>query len=427
MVDRFDEKFRERYFGTIAPRSDDDRDEYARDNARIIHSAGFRRLQGKTQVMGVGEGDFHRTRLTHSIEAAQIGTAILKSLTARHKHDLDDERWLPSTELVIASCFAHDIGHPPFGHGGERALHKCMIGNGGFEGNAQTLRILTKLEKYSHFEGINPTRRTILSVLKYPVCYDRFRETDHEERPPKCYYKEEQKIVDWALKKFSRSDRTNFTRLNDEGKACHRTFDASIMECADDIAYAVHDLEDIVGRQMIPQDALRAAIEDLMKDRPSVGVRQTKVTRDDFANLFLSGGEGRKSFIGKLVHLLIADVYIKKDVSFKHPLLRFNAGFREETDSFLRSLKQMVSDLVISRAELQQLERRGQRLVDALFNEFVCDPKRLIPRNAWESLDPNDTKERRVCDYIAGMTDPFAERIYQRLFTPGFGSSRDEL
>jgi hypothetical protein len=130
-----DLQFRERLHGD-PPRSDDHRDPYERDKARIIHSAAFRRLQGKTQVMGVGEGDFHRTRLTHSIEAGQIGEGLLTALRHHHYQDTNVLSWLPSNALIIAACYAHDLGHPPCGHAGERALQSRMFGFGGFEGNA---------------------------------------------------------------------------------------------------------------------------------------------------------------------------------------------------------------------------------------------------------------------------------------------------
>ena len=132
-----DSQFRQRFWGLEPPREDDERDEYQRDKGRIIHSAAFRRLQAKTQVMGVGEGDFHRTRLTHSIEVAQVGEGILGSLHRRYQSDTTLVDWLPSTDLLAAACYAHDLGHPPFGHGGERALNLSMT-DGGFEGNAQT-------------------------------------------------------------------------------------------------------------------------------------------------------------------------------------------------------------------------------------------------------------------------------------------------
>jgi dGTPase len=131
------------------PRSGDIRNSYQRDRARIIHSAGFRRLQGKTQVMGTGEGDFHRTRLTHTLEAAQIGQGLVKKLLNSNLTNNELKSILPPSALIEAACLAHDLGHPPYGHAGERALHGKMQAEGGFEGNGQTLRILTTLEKYA--------------------------------------------------------------------------------------------------------------------------------------------------------------------------------------------------------------------------------------------------------------------------------------
>ncbi|MFT5097159.1 MAG: dGTPase, partial [Psychrobacter okhotskensis] len=143
-----------------AKRPNDTRSEWGRDLARLIHSSAFRRMQAKTQVLGLGESDFYRTRLTHSMEVAQIGTGILEVLKSKNKYN----EILPSSTLMQAICLSHDIGHPPFGHGGEVALNKCMLDYGGFEGNGQTLRILSKLEKYTEAHGINPTRRMMLGV-----------------------------------------------------------------------------------------------------------------------------------------------------------------------------------------------------------------------------------------------------------------------
>src|SRR5260370_26840570 len=148
--------------------SADTRLPYQRDLGRIVHSASFRRLQTKTQVMGTGEGDFHRTRLTHSLEVGESGRGIVWKLAARdggEYHDL-----LPPSELIEAICYAHDLGHPPYGHSGERALHSRMKAFGGFEGNAQTIRILAKLEKYYRGEGIKPTRRRCPRWRKSEKC-----------------------------------------------------------------------------------------------------------------------------------------------------------------------------------------------------------------------------------------------------------------
>ena len=154
--------------GNNTRRPDEIRSEYERDLSRLIHSSAFRRLQSKTQVLGLGESDFYRTRLTHSMEVAQIGRGIVQYINESERFSKYKE-YLPNMSLITAICLAHDIGHPPFGHGGEVALNYCMREYGGFEGNGQTLRILGKLDKYTEKHGLNPTRRMLLGVLKYPA------------------------------------------------------------------------------------------------------------------------------------------------------------------------------------------------------------------------------------------------------------------
>ena len=150
--------------------SQDARDEADIDYARVVHSASFRRLQGKTQILNLGDSDFYRTRLTHSLEVAQIAEAIARQFRKDFKaHPAFNH--LPGASTIRAIALTHDLGHPPFGHGGEVALNYCMRNDGGFEGNGQTLRILTKLEKFSAKSGANMTRRTLLGVLKYPVSF----------------------------------------------------------------------------------------------------------------------------------------------------------------------------------------------------------------------------------------------------------------
>lgn len=185
--------------------------------------------------MGVGEGDFHRTRLTHSIEAGQIGKGLLTALRYHHYHDTKILSWLPTNALMIAACYAHDLGHPPYGHAGERALQSRMFGCGGFESNAQTLRILTKLETFRHHQGINPTRRMMLAVLKYPTPYSCFAPGNFKERPPKCYYDLEKMVVAWALVPFQCDERQKLTECDIQLKPKWRTLDASIMEYADEL------------------------------------------------------------------------------------------------------------------------------------------------------------------------------------------------
>ena len=162
----------ERHDGAHKIRRDDHRSAYERDRARILHSGAFRRLQAKTQVHGNSFDDFHRTRLTHSLEAAQLGTGIVAQLKKKQPEFKD---LLPSDSLIDSLCLAHDIGHPPYGHGGEVALNYMMREHGGFEGNAQTFRIVTKLEPYTEQFGMNLARRTLLGLIKYPAMISQTR------------------------------------------------------------------------------------------------------------------------------------------------------------------------------------------------------------------------------------------------------------
>lgn len=248
----------------------DCRTQYSREYARLIHSSAFRRLQSKTQVLGLGESDFYRTRLTHSLEVMQIGGGIVDSLRTKlksgSKREQNINNYLPDDKLIEAICLAHDLGHPPFGHGGEIALNYCMLDYEGFEGNGQTLRILSKLEKFKRGHGINPSRRLLLGVLKYPAPYSATvnqsiypTESDRHStlfchlksknlKPPKCFLDDEKDVVDWILSELSASDRKLFGQVNSIHEKHHETkykgFDTSIMEIADDIAYGAHDLED---------------------------------------------------------------------------------------------------------------------------------------------------------------------------------------
>lgn len=423
-----DSEFRQRIWEPEPLRQDDDRDEYQRDRARIIHSAAFRRLQAKTQVMGVGEGDFHRTRLTHSIEVAQIGEGILGRLRARHVRDEEITAWLPTTELICAACYAHDLGHPPFGHGGECALQEKMVEDGGFEGNAQTLRILTRLERYRDHHGTNPTKRLLLAVLKYPVAYSEFVKNgwdDFKKKPPKCYYDSDTECVDDALGLFGAEDRTRFGELNKKGKPLHRSLDATIMECADDIAYGVHDLEDIVGRRLVDPDDFTAQFKDKFEEAEDFG---QDVSLDEL-RLYLFGAQRsqRKEIIGRLVHLFISSSRVEPQDGFSHPLAKYRCTLPEKPRALLDFLQGFTYSSVIQRPEVQHLERRGQRTVQMVFDALLEEPTKMIPTNAWQASEGLGDDRRRVCDYVAGMTDPHCEKIYQRLFVPGFGSSRDEI
>ncbi|SDB33592.1 anti-phage deoxyguanosine triphosphatase [Belnapia rosea] len=409
-------------------RHNDVRSPFQRDRARIVHSSAFRRLQGKTQVMGVGEGDYHRTRLTHSIECAQIGQGILDVLV-RKKMELmgEDFVWLPDRDLVEAACFAHDLGHPPFGHGGERALHAQMVAAGGFEGNGQTLRIISKLEKYGERNsGINPTRRLILSILKYPIIYNDFPLDN--VHPPKCYFNEEKDVVDWALAGFDKEEVKRFVEKDEQGKAKHKTLDCSIMDCADDIAYGIHDIEDIIARNLVQRNEISQALYNAFKEvNYSLEVGAEKITADSIESGLYKDSYSRKQTISKLVNIMITSARIEPVKGFQHPLLKYKVKLGDCETKLLKKLKKISFELVVEKAKVQQLERRGQKIVQDVYCTLLSDPEKLIPSSSWANGEIDCSVSRRVCDYVAGMTDGYAEKVYRRLFLPGFGSSSDEL
>ncbi len=304
-----------------------------------------------------------------------------------------------------------------------------MAHSGGFEGNGQTLRLLTRLEKYSkHTWGINPTRRLVLAVLKYPVPYSTFDQAKHATKPPKCFFDEERPVVDWALEGFSAPDRTALLARDKKGKALHRTFDCSVMELADDIAYGIHDIEDIVARKLATENQVRAALSSAFSAVNGKLVANTGTIDADSVSAGLFGGSfARKQMISRLVSAFITCVTIGLRQTFEHPLLEHLAVLPQEHRQLLDALRDMSLELVVSKAPVQQLERRGMRIVSDVFKALRDDPEQLVPQSSWQDGDVNAAVERRVCDYVAGMTDGYAERVYRRLFVPGFGSSSDEL
>ena len=226
------------------------------DYARVIHSGSFRSLQGKTQILSLGDDDFYRTRLTHSLEVAQIASGIVQSLHAAPLPE-NASKLLPTTPLISAIGLAHDLGHPPYGHGGEVALNYCMRHDGGFEGNAQTLRILTSLESFSEKDGADLTRRSLLGVLKYPAPFSRLADATLTPqllagpssfaaldlaacKPPKAIFDEEHEVLNWILEPFCEADRERFVSIRsvDGGhdRTIHKSLDSSIMDAADEIA-----------------------------------------------------------------------------------------------------------------------------------------------------------------------------------------------
>ncbi|MCU4590121.1 deoxyguanosinetriphosphate triphosphohydrolase family protein [Acinetobacter ursingii] len=430
-------------------KDNDVRNEWERDYARLIHSAAFRRLQAKTQVLGLGESDFYRTRLTHSMEVAQIGVGIVRWLKkGEYDNKLSDEileKILPKSSLINAICLAHDLGHPPFGHGGEVALNICMREYGGFEGNGQTLRILSKLEKYTEKNGMNPTRRLLLGVLKYPIPYSKVCNHNYygnvptikwlakanEQKPPKCYLDTETKLVMWILEKLSKKDIKKFSTLENTSPKKHfkpkfHSLDASIMELADDISYSLHDFEDAISLGLITLKHWNNYNDNNEKIFTECGYESKELGE----RLFCSNTYNRKSAIGELVHKFIINITLKENPDFDEPLLKWNAELSHPFSTLREHIFTIVYDEVIKSPNVQLLEFKGQKIVIELFEALSSDPERLLPKSAlgyYSEAKNENEKMRVICDYISGMTDEYATRLYEKIYAPHKGSIFDQI
>lgn len=430
----------ERRFAQEPARPGDPRTPFERDRARVIHAAAFRRLQAKTQILGVQEGDFHRTRLTHSMEVAQIGRGMVMVLRQRHP---ELQGILPVPELIETVGLSHDLGHPPFGHGGEVALNACMLDHGGFEGNGQTLRLLTRLEAHTPGFGLNLTRRALLGVLKYPVLYSQVCRRDWPERPipprqlprhtwqpPKCILDTEQEVLDWILEPLSLKDRERLSQnvppgKESHGRSLHKSLDASLMELADDIAYGIHDFEDGLALRLLDEGHLR----EVWRHAEEAWLRTHGLDVEEMTRQMLSGSSGRKQGVGTLVNALVTSITLEQHPEFEEPLLAWSASLPEPAFRLLKAFKETVARHVICLNTVQAATFRGHQIVTALFEAFASDPELLLPedfRSAWQAARSVPCDAARVlCDYVSGMTDQYANRTYERLFIPGRGSVFD--
>lgn len=436
-----------------AQRQEDARSPFDVDYARIVHSGSFRRLQGKTQILNLGESDFYRTRLTHSLEVAQIAGSVARQLAAKYREH-PSFPLLPNLSLIQAAGFSHDLGHPPFGHGGETALNYCMRDDGGFEGNGHTLRILSKLENFSEHHGSDLTRRVLLAVLKYPVPFSqaanpairpRLDETLTSIRtldlstckPPKCYFDSEADVVAWVLQVLKDKDREIFQSVGRQegkhGKPLHKSLDCSIMDLSDDIAYGIHDLEDAIALGLVKEDAFRQLVSEAACAPFLAYLKQTypKECGNDVyehlvSNLFGTSKE-RKHFVSRLVHHFVMNIELVTIEELQEPLIRFRARIASAQRQFLDALQKLVVEKVIRTPNVKHLEFKGQKMVVSVFEALKSDPRELLPEDAYDRYQQSDKDIRIICDYVAGMTDGFLLKTYDRLFSPRMGSVFDKL
>ena len=422
------------------------------DYARVVHSASFRRLQGKTQILNLGDSDFYRTRLTHSLEVAQIAGGLAKQLA----HTFPEHaavRFIPERSMMQAIACTHDLGHAPFGHGGEVALNYCMRDHGGFEGNGQTLRILSKLEKFSAKSGSNLARETLLGVLKYPVSFSKARNPAffpamlpktsgtaildrNASKPPKCYLDCEQDVVDWLLEPLSQSDRDLLQSFDSKSSkhhsAQHKSFACSIMDLADDISYGIHDLEDVLALRLVTREQFEKSVTP---EKCQGMLDYLSDYKDEYGNdiygglvdrLFAGGGK-RKHQINRILNYVIPSVQIREEPEFEEPRLKFRASMPESAYRFVRALKDFVYEAVILSPSVQHLEFKGQTMAIAVFEVMLAEPGKFLPTDVYENCKDVVHIHRAICDYVAGMTDSYLLKTYERLFSPRMGSVFDKL
>jgi dGTPase len=366
----------------------DGRNATMRDYARVLYSSSFRRLQGKMQLLGVDANRFNRNRLTHSLEVAQIARSIAADLG------------MTNTVVAETSALAHDIGNPPFGHYGEIVLDRLATEIGGYEGNAQAFRILRTLEKKHHaYDGLNLTLRSMMGITKY--FYQR------KANSKKFLYDNDYFFLE--------------SQLADKGVTIRKSIDAQIMDLADEIAYAAHDLEDALSFRIIDLDEIAhefkiskkyaGAYRDFMEiaehARKEALQASVQMTSEEYAVVL------RKELTSTIVNRLCRDICVVDTEEGQ----RLGYGSKA---LLAEGLKKLLFKAVLRKKDVQLYERRGEKIILGLY-EVLTDPsynrdRILLPP---ELRNIKDRTERVVIDYIAGMMDSFAAQEYERYFGKG--------
>jgi dGTPase len=410
-------------FATLEPlhqRSTEYRTIFQINRDRIIHTSAFRRLQSKTQVFLSGEYDFYRTRLTHSIEVSQIGRSICAALQQRSE-DLSETFYI-DPDLVEAGCLAHDIGHPPFGHAGERTLHRLMKPWGGFEGNAQTLRLLTETIFTSQQKGLDPCRGLLDGVLKYKSLHAELIDPEHH-----FLYDPQEKYLDFVMAG------TAFPVELPPGKPrdSFRSIECQIMDWADDTAYSLNDIADGINAGFITLEAVErwAAAQSLTGDDAEIIAKLLERMR--------KGGGRAEALLRKKIGDFIDAATLVPDANFmseRTNRYRFRLNIAPEASAEAKLYKRLSLNLVFRSVQLQQLEYKADfiltRLFEALMNRYVHGSTGLnllseSDTAALASAPSESAKARLICDALSRMTDGFATRTYKRLYNPDFGSILD--
>ena len=404
----------------------DHRTPFQIDRDRVLFSSAFRQLQSKTQVFQSGEYDFYRTRLTHTIEVARIARSIAEYLNQTSDRLRRD--FFLDPDLVEAVGLAHDLGHPPFGHIGERKLNELMGPFGGFEGNAQTLRILTRLiyARPERPSGMKPTRAFLDGILKYKTLHRECRQSGPSDAFPENHflYDDQAGVRQFVFPNWPEGD-------SSETLASLKSIECQIMDWADDTAYSLHDIVDGIKARFITPDSLRAWSEG----QPDLTGFQLQ-TLDDLIEEIRSGGyEPRTSvWIGQFIQacrLTPAESPLAAETNRHRFQLQVDPRVREVCSLH----KRIAFDLIFKSPPLQQIEFKGGHFLTRLFNTYVdhhlekvSRPLRLLPEpiSNWIANESDPVARRRLlCDHLSSLTDGQALRAYKRLFEPGFGNLVD--
>ena len=354
------------------------RDEFQRDRDRIVHSNAFRRLVYKTQVFVNHEGDLYRTRLTHSMEVAQIARSIARALNLNEA-------------LTEAICLAHDLGHTPFGHAGQDALNECLRDYGGFEHNLQSLRIVDELEeRYAEFNGLNLTFECREGILKH------------------CSLNSARKLGDIGLRFLERRQ---------------PSLEAQLANLADEIAYNNHDVDDGLRAGLLTLEQLR----ELSLVRMQLEVVQAKYPA-------LQGRRLVHETVRRMINHLVVDVVRSttariedadpKSIDDVRAQLGHLVGMSEQTRAQHLELKQFLRENLYRHYRVQRMTLKARRVVQALFQAFFDDVN-LMPEEhhaaalMLQEREGEAGRARAVADYVAGMTDRYAIREHERMFVPG--------
>jgi dGTPase len=393
------------------------------DRDRVIHAHAFRKLQSKTQVFLSGEYDFYRTRLTHSMEVAQIGRSICAWLLSRGEPLAAD--FFIDGDLVEAVCLAHDLGHPPFGHSGERTLQELMKPHGGFEGNAQTLHLLTETmyQNESGVRGMQPSRALLDGVLKYKKLYREY------PTPARNHFLYDPQVV---YRDFVFGGATPASLAAGEALNQFKSVECQIMDWADDAAYSLNDIVDGVRAGFL-------TIERIEVWAAEVGIDAERQRHLDVLFGAIRSDRLEEVFSEKTGRFItgcrLRDRAAGNPMAARTNRYRFELVVAAEAEREAAFYKRMANDIIFESPQLQQMEHKARKVLfdlwGAAWDNYVQPGERIIrllPPRVGRLVDAEVTtpgKARRICDWLAGLTDGMIVRTYRRLHDPDFGSLRD--